>query len=262
MKIFLAIIIIVALVAVGFAIGGYFFFRNGGSSISTFNYSDPSSYNTGDGTIREKVKSVEINWSVGDIEIVEYDGNHVVLEETAVRGSLDDDLRLRWKTEGSKLRIQYARAGKNLDLKGVEKKLVVKIPSSVSLDELEIDVVSSNSFVSLDGIRELDWNSVNGNLDARLKTLEEADLDTVNGNATLHVSSKAPSKVEFDCVNGDLTLSIPKDSSFTLTRESINGGFDCDFPVKVEGKDKYISGSGKNNYKAESVNGYVSIKAI
>lgn len=261
-KIILVILIIVILVGVGIAFAGIRYYKNGGSSLSVFNYADSSSYGVGEATVRDRVKSISVNWFNGDVDVVEYDGKNVVLEEEVVQGAMDDDLRLRWKNDGGRLMVQYAKAGKKYDLKNFQKKLTVKVPSSISLDEVQIDVVSSDATVRLEEIRELEWDSVNGNLSAEFKSLDEADMDTVNGNVSLTVTSIAPSRIEFDCVNGDLTISIPKDSSFTLTRESINGGFSSDFPVKVEGKDRYIAGDGKNRYKTESVNGNVSVKAI
>ena len=262
-KIILAIFIVAALVTLGFAIGGYFFFRNGGdSSLSIFNYSNASSYRKGDGAIREKVDSLDINWFNGDIEVVEWNESYVELKEKVVEGTMDDDLQLRWKVEGGELKVQYAKAGKKLDLSDFKKTLTVKVPASRSLKDLKIDVVSADSTVTLEELTDLDWKSVNGNLNADIPSLYDVDMDTVNGEVNLRVSSSIPSDLEFDCVNGGLTLSIPADSSFTFTVESLNGDFRCDFPVKMEGKGKYVSGNGKNRYKAESVNGNISVKAI
>ena len=258
--IIILLVVILAAVAIGYGVGRAIK-GNVSRSGSSFNYSNPFSYSVGGADISEKITDLSINWLNGEVRVEEYDGNKLVLEERVVSGILRDDLKLRWKKEGKEVKIQYAVAGKRLDLDGFKKNLLVKVPSSWKLDDLEIDVVSADSFVSLREAKELSWDSVNGNIKAELDTLDSLSCNTVNGNVTLSVKSGTPRDIDIESVNSSVTISVPKDASFTLKRETINGSFNSEFAGKISDK-TFTVGDGRSKWKMESVNGNVTILSL
>ena len=270
MKKTLIVCLIVVLVVIASAFGiGYGIGRvikNVGnisaSNGANFNYSDSKSYKVGDTEISSKVSKITINWLNGTVKVSEYNGDTLSIKDEVESGTLTEELKLRWKRSGNEVIIQYAEANKRLDLDGLKKNIVVMIPSSWTLDELDIDVVSADSVVSLKSIDEIDWNSVNGTLEARVDSISSLDGDTVNGDVDLYVKKSGPRKLDLESVNSNVTISVPSDTSFTLKRESINGSLDSEFAGKVSGNKTFIVGNGDYDWDIESVNGNVTIREI
>ena len=270
MKKTLLVCLIVVLVVIASAFGiGYGIGRvikNVGnisaSNGANFNYSDSKSYKVGDTEISSKVSKITINWLNGTVKVSEYNGDTLSIKDEVESGTLTEELKLRWKRSGNEVIIQYAEANKRLDLDGLKKNIVVMIPSSWTLDELDIDVVSADSVVSLKSIDEIDWNSVNGTLEARVDSISSLDGDTVNGDVDLYVKKSGPRKLDLESVNSNVTISVPSDTSFTLKRESINGSLDSEFAGKVSGNKTFIVGNGEYDWDIESVNGDVTIREI
>ena len=270
MKKTLIVCLIVVLVVIASAFGiGYGIGRvikNVGnisaSNGANFNYSDSKSYKVGDTEISSKVSKITINWLNGTVKVSEYNGDTLSIKDEVESGTLTEELKLRWKRSGNEVIIQYAEANKRLDLDGLKKNIVVMIPSSWTLDELDIDVVSADSVVSLKSIDEIDWNSVNGTLEARVDSISSLDGDTVNGDVDLYVKKSGPRKLDLESVNSNVTISVPSDTSFILKRESINGSLDSEFAGKVSGNKTFIVGNGEYDWDIESVNGDVTIREI
>ena len=270
MKKTLIVCLIVVLVVIASAFGiGYGIGRvikNVGnisaSNGANFNYSDSKSYKVGDTEISSKVSKITINWLNGTVKVSEYNGDTLSIKDEVESGNLTEELKLRWKRSGNEVIIQYAEANKKLDLDGLIKNIVVMIPSSWTLDELDIDVVSADSIVSLKNIKSIDWNSVNGTLEARVDSISSLDGDTVNGDVNLYVKKSGPRKLDLESVNSNVTISVPSNTSFTLKRESINGSLDSEFAGKVSGNKTFIVGNGDYDWDIESVNGNVTIKEI
>lgn len=270
MKKTLIVCLIVVLVVIASAFGiGYGIGRvikNVGnisaSNGANFNYSDSKSYKVGDTEISSKVSKITINWLNSTVKVSEYNGDTLSIKDEVESGTLTEELKLRWKRSGNEVIIQYAEANKRLDLDGLKKNIVVMIPSSWTLDELDIDVVSADSVVSLKNIDEIDWNSVNGTLEARVDSISSLDGDTVNGDVDLYVKKSGPRKLDLESVNSNVTISVPSNTSFTLKRESINGSLDSEFAGKVSGNKTFIVGNGDYDWDIESVNGNVTIREI
>lgn len=259
------VLLLVAVAAVGIGYGIGRAIRSGVNTTSAgadFKYSNPESYEMGNAEVSQKISKITINWVNGEVEVSEYNGSTLTIKDEVVSGTLRDELKLRWKREGNEIIIQYAEAGKRLDMEGFRKNLVIMVPSSWTLDELNIDVVSADSTVTLGAINEVDWNSVNGKLDIKVDSITKLEGDTVNGDVSLYAEKKGPKELDLESVNSDVTISVPFDSSFTLKRNSINGTLDSEFSGRISGSNTFIVGTGDSDWDIESVNGKVKIKAI
>lgn len=232
------------------------------STGANFTYSDSKSYKVGEASVSSKVSKITINWLNGMVKVVEHDGDTLSIKEEVISGSLTEELRLRWKKSGDEVTIQYAEANKRLNLDGLKKNLVVMVPSSWVLDELEIDVVSAASVISLNTINEISWHSVNGTLEVNVDNISEIEGETVNGDVDMYVKKSGPKKLDLESVNCNVTISVPSTSSFTLKRESINGSLDSDFAGKAKENKIFIVGAGDYDWRIESVNGNVYLREI
>ena len=260
------LIVVLVVIASAFGIGygvGHLIKNAGNISISNgsnFNYSDAKSYKAGDAEISSKVSKLTINWLSGNVKVSEYSGDTLIIKDEVESGVLSDELKLRWKKSADEVVIQYAEAGKKLNLDGFKKNLLVMIPASWILDELEIDVVSANSVVSLKNIEKIDWNSVNGTLEVRIDSIHSLDGETVNGDVDLYVSKYGPRELDLESVNSNVIISVPSNTSFTLKHDSVNGSLDSEFAGKVSGNKTFIVGSGDYDWDIESVNGDIIIR--
>ena len=256
------VLVIVAAVIVGVILGSVLNRVTVTSSGANFNYDDAKSYKVGDTEISSKVYKITANWLSGKVKVSQYSGDTLSIKEEVEEGTLKEELKLRWKKDGDEVIVQYAEAGKKLDLDNLKKNLVILVPSSWTLDEIDIEVVSADSEVALSNIRELEWQSVNGYLDVNCDYLSSIDGNTVNGDVTIYVGKKGPEELSFESVNSNITISLPSDSSFTLKRNSINGSLDSEFSGRIKGDDIFIVGNGDYVWNIESVNGDVKILEI
>ena len=255
------VLVIICAIGIGYVLGRAINVTTSTSSGSTFNYSDSSSYSVGDTEIAKRVSEININWFNGEINVESYDGDRLIVKDEVISGNLNEDLKLRWKIDGDEIKIQFSKSGKKLDLNDFKKRLVVKVPSSWRLEEIEIDVVTADSLIRIDDVKEVKWNSVNGTLDVDTSTLSSFSANSVNGDVTLKVRKNCPMELEVESVNSTLDISVPKDSSFTLERNSINGSFDSEFSGKISGK-TFIVGDGNARWSIETVNGNTTINSI
>lgn len=211
-----------------------------------------------------KVERLDIGWIAGNVEISVYDGDEIRVTESASR-PLEENEKLRWKLEDGVLRLRYCAPGVcNMQ----EKSLVVLIPESLCLEELEVDVISAE--LTLDTLTvsgEVNFDSVSGGVRARMLSCErlsvstvsgqgeiggsmerlrysstsggmqadelpegcEVETDTVSGNMELRFEG-CPGNIEADSTSGNVRIYLPDDVGFALDYDSVSGDLDCDFP--------------------------------
>ena len=231
-----------------------------GCKAERFDYDNAKKYSVGGGSVTGTVTNVEIDWVAGDVNVEYGDVSAVTFSETS-EDTIADDVTLRYWLENTTLHIKYAKSGLKLtNEKAPDKNLKVVLPSSLVLNELELDSVEAN--VQINGIKanEVDIESIAGNVNARLDGVRDFSVDIVSGNAELRFMT-APSEGEYQNVHGDLTLYLPEGTGFTLEVEKLNGSFSSEFETTKNG-DRYVCGNGGNKYELETFSGNVSLKKM
>lgn len=203
------------------------------------NYEHPERYNIGNATIAQPVKSIDIDWLCGEIDIRYSDNTELrIYEETPDSlPALTDSLRMRYYVdEEGELDIQFCSAGKFKygDLTKMSKHLYIDVPAGMHFDGIDIDGVQSNVRIKEVSSRELNVDGVKINVNAYYPdTLpDEIDLDGVNCLLALHVQPTAGLTIEMSGVRADLV---------------------CELPNVKEG-DKTIVGDGRCKVDADGVN--------
>lgn len=244
------------------------------------------------------IDTVNIAWVDGSVLVTPYDGDTIAFSESSIRG-IPEKYALRYAVSGSTLTIHYCQSGVNWDTDwwDLGKKLEVLVPRSLanSFSRLEIDAVSSNTYVSGLSVGKMHLITVSGGIDVESVTantleinttsgsvstlgctVDTVDADSVSGSIRLEgsfgsastdsvsgsssiASAVCPSTVKMNTVSGMSTLIIPDNSGFTARHDSVSGGFSCNFPATSSG-DKAIYGDGSADFSFNSISGGIKIQ--
>lgn len=216
------------------------------------------------------VQEIHIQWTAGEVQIFNGESADIILSETAAR-PLDAAEEMIYELRDGKLTVRFQRANSG----DQEKTLLVQLPVGVVLDELEVETVSAAVAVYGGAARELELDSVSGDLvvedvnggfaevsastvsgfvyllgDIPAVELESTSGDlTVTGNHTLR-------SLEVSTVSGLVWLSLPEDAAFTLRYETTSGVLDGGpFALRQSSGKSYSVGSGGARLEVESVSG-------
>ena len=248
---------------------------------------------SGEAVISEKIKALDIQWSSGSVRICAYDGNEIILRETAQDNEAS---RLRYRVENGKLNVrERKRSLLSTHGKSLEILLPTKIAtalSSVDLDvasaeitmealtaeKLEIDTASGDVTATVCSFTEVDYDGASSECRMENCTIGEFEMDTASGDAVLSGSiseisfdaasgnltvttSVAPKKIDISTASGDADLTIPAAAAFTLEYDAISK--DCnisDFVGSISA-DRFICGSGSAKYDFDTASGKLALHA-
>jgi len=132
------------------------FYSSNGVNIKRFenltgDYKQVGSYTVG----AEDLKSLDVDWVAGDIEIISGEGSEIILTEYVQR-EITDDEQVGYRTENGYLKVRYTQAffgaegNRTIDSMPC-KKLVIQIPQSMSQDMDDIMVDNTDGDVNLSG---------------------------------------------------------------------------------------------------------------
>lgn len=201
---------------------------------------DDEDYHVGNGTIKETVHEISIEWVAGSVTLQYTDGDEITVTED-YNGDKDAH-RMRWQVEDGELSVKFCRGKISLDA-AESKNLTVEIPRSavrpeeisvttvsgsqnirVSAQELEIDSVSGA--VSVEGDYEtVDAETVSGDLHFE-GSFRRGAADGVSADVTLRLTRQA-SDLELNTVSGHVRVILPADTAgFTVDADSLGGDVD------------------------------------
>lgn len=211
-------------------------------------YDHPERYSVGDATLQQPISGISVDWLFGDMEILYTDDSAVRIHEEMQEGflPLTDSLRMCYYVdEEGELEIQYCGHGKYRygDLKNIRKHLVVKVPRSTVLDDIDIDGVETGVVIENVASRKLTVDGVKVNVNANYpNTLpNEIDVDGVQSLLALHV--------------------VPETAGLTIEMSGIKPFLSCDLPSRKEGE-KTIVGDGRCKVEADGVDVHLSVRKL
>lgn len=211
-------------------------------------YEHPERYSVGDATLSQPVSSISVDWLFGNVDIVYSDDSAVRIHEEMQEGflPLTDSLQMRYYVdEEGELEIQYCGHGKYRygDLKNIRKHLVVEVPRSTVLDDIDIDGVEAGVIIENVLSREVnvDGVKINVNADYPESLPNEIDIDGVQSLLVLHV--------------------VPETAGLTIGMSGIKPFLSCDLPSRKEGE-KTIVGDGRCKVEADGVGIKLSIREL
>lgn len=244
-----AIIFIVVVVCLALTIG----------NLKTYRYADGDEYNAGGTHISDAVKDVEINWVSGKVNIVTYDGDDIVLSEES-NGKLSEKNKMRWQLEGNTLRVQYAKSGL-FRVNNISKELTVKLPKSLSLDDVNITVVSASVEAEISDADKLKIVTVSGEVAVDCKQTNEVKANAVSGGMVLRFE-RTPEKIETESVSGNVKIVLPEDAGFKMEFDSVSGSMNSAFSVERKADDEYICGDERCEIEVDTVSGSLMLDVM
>lgn len=189
------------------------------------------------------IQSIEVNWVAGDVVIEPWDGEEICLEETA-RGPITRRNRLVYDVNGDTLEIDYWEMKRRFFFFDghvrQEKDLKILVPSELAkaLDEISLDVVSSDTTVKNLCAANVSVDSVSGSLFVKNLDTDSLTMKTVSGNLEGSFSS-CPRELDMDSVSGSVEIALPEDSEFQVEMNSVSGRYSSELP-NVNGADAYF----------------------
>ena len=249
---------------------------------------------------KNEVKSIDINWTSGTVEIKNGSTDKVEISENSSYDK-DDDNAMRWSLDDGKLKIYNSKNAFGFNWFSFSmspKKLTVTLPESISLDEFDIssasaeftaesinadtlDIETASGTIKVDSFEgnKADINTASGTVDFNAVSADDVDVETVSGECTvsgkiekLNASSvsaglnltvgKNNSEISAETVSGNVNIRTNCDESgFTAHYSSVSGNFSSDFAGK--NKDgKFVYGSGKADYNISTVSGNIDIQHL
>ena len=181
---------------------------NGGTDSAT--YTPDAGYTLGNTDVVQLngFRAIDIEWVSGQVNVELYDGEGIQLSETMMDGS-DAALKMEWQVNEDKGTLDI-RSQPQLMSATEEKRLVVRLPRSLVLHELDIKTVSAGVSVDLTDedtltLQELDVTSVSGEISVYAANAGEISLSTTSGSISGSVRTQ---KLEADSVSGSIDLAL------------------------------------------------------
>ena len=200
-------------------------------------YADSEKYSVGDFTYNaEDVKSVEINWVAGNIEVVQSKEETLSVSENG--DGLESEERMHHYLRGGTLIIHYCESGYDSDdINEQSKHVTVEVPAGI---DLNIDNVSANIEFSCDTfLDEVDIDNVSGNVNIKKLTADRVDFDNVSG---VFLADEIVSK-EFDANGVSGNIEIGKISSYEINVNSVSGETAIGLAAKADINIDSVSGA-------------------
>ena len=204
--------------------------------------------------VTDTVRSLDLGWAAGQVEIVIGDGNKILLQERSDR-EITADYALRWGVKDKTLYVRYTEPGKVVENVPV-KDLTVTIPRSLAegMEELRMDGVSASWTLSGITVDELKLDSASGGLQAENMTVQDTKLSAVSGD--MELSGSLSGEIHAGTTSG--CIRIETDTAAKKAGLSTTSG-----TVKLYGSfDEVTCSSTSGDFHAEGAADSVDVDAI
>lgn len=239
---------------------------------------DQSKFTMGNAVIAEQVKSLDIDWTTGQVDVVEDDVAQVTIAEIA-KDSLSDSIKMcHWVDRSGQLIIRFKRPGK---YKGdLSKHLTVKVPKGTRLNEIEIngiscdvkcfpaqnldmDLPSGSTSTGKINVHDMKINTISGDVVVNQLACNELDVETISGNITVQGASLGECKIE--SVSGDVVVNQlagneldVQTASGDITVQGVSFG-ECEV-VSVSGDVEFATNGSGHTISTSTISGDVKCK--
>lgn len=227
------------------------------------------------------IMSLDVDWTAGDVNILQTDANEITVTETVNR-KVPDNCAMVVKNEGGTLKIRYT--GENvLDMPSMaEKELTVRLPRSMNLPELHLSGVSADVNVAALPVRDtFTFDTVSGELKTgMIDNCTTAKINTVSGKVELDGSfceisagstsgeidltlRSLPGRVDISTVSGSVDVELAADNEgFTVDYSTVSGDLESDFAMKMNGDGMYEYKGGICRIAVSTTSGDLKIETI
>ena len=205
-------------------------------------------YHTGEGTITEPVRNLEIDWTSGVISIEYHNDDSVILRESANK-KISRGRQMQWELDGDTLRIRYDKPGIHLFsfMPGLRKELTLTLPEGIALKNAGISATSGEIHIPQMQAEELKLDVTSGEIIAATEA-QNVNCEATSGLIQLETSGEAE-KISASATSG--SISITAENADNITTDMTSGDVCVD--VKKAGAVKASVTSGDILLKAGSL---------
>ncbi len=205
--------------------------------IEYYEYDDAELYSVGGQEVNldglGEIKSVEINWLDGEVNVVSGE-TLSVKEETAV-GEEYLPFYYRADDEGA-LMIKNAKSGSDYSaVKNQKKKLTVTVPETVHSVDLVLSRASYNVTASSVNVVVVDSSVGSGAIDCEY--LSAALVTSISGNVKITAKAQLVAALVCVTVSGNAEVALDSVEDINLSFTSVSGHFESDFEGLKEAVD-------------------------
>ena len=243
-------------------------FTGCGSSMN-FRYSDSDKYQIGEASFSPtEVKKIKGEWAGTNALITTYEGEEIHIYEELDEGT-SEKYQLHYYLNNDTLYIEPCASLMFPQFNFKVKVLHIDIPLSTSFESFDFNLVStSGTFNDIDA-KEIDINSVSGDLQLIYLEGEKIDISAVSGRLTVSTISAPEIKiksvsggivltdlignVKLESTSGSIDIYIGEEVGFEIAKvERVSGSFENEFGVLKQGETIV-------KYNIETVSGNITI---
>ena len=265
--------------------------------MTTYLYENGDKYTAGDREITDKIDTIDLDYTTGDVTLTESASDKIVITETA-RKELEDKQKVHTWIEGTTLHIRFCASAKKLDMTNLDKKLRIEIPSGLKFADINFKLVTGdiNASCSADNIKlhtttgdvvlyqKGDSKLVDVDTTTGLAKVEVENADTLSVNVTSgdvsvsaanvkELSSKTttgesdytftqvPAATTLKATSGSIVIYLPQEADLTADIKATTGEISYEQAFAKNGN-SYVCGSGANQLSAHTTTGDVILKSI
>ena len=266
---------------ISFGIGGY---------VTGESYSNAEAYQTGAFTYEaDEVKSIEIYWRSGEVELIESDEAELSARESG--GELPEEAAMHYLLEDGTLRIRFCESGAKLQVHSNDKRLTIEIPKGIDLSvhttssPIKADALHQNSILisAHSGRTELgsaeaksiDLSSSSGSI--RAESISAQTLKCSTSSGSVQINALAAERVDVETSSGSVdltfTAAVQADIRTSSGRTSLRlpeGGAEIAYSASSgtlhaagnfeQNGDLYVFGRGESRITVKSSSGSLVIR--
>lgn len=131
--------------------------------------------------------------------------------------------------------------------------------SGLQAEELLLDTTSGSITASAIQSETVSVDTVSGSVHLE-GSLEGLKLDTTSGSCEIELDDRIR-EIDMESISGNLDLTLPKDLGFDAEVDTVSGSFQSRIPTTSPSKGHYRSGNGRCEIDLESVSGSIQIHA-
>ena len=189
----------------------------GPSMVRGTSYADSDTYDVGNFTYNaDEISSLEINWVVGNISVVQSDAPTLSVCENGT--DLQDSQRLRYRIKDGTLRIEFWASGLSSAISSGQKSLTVEVPHGIALK-----INNENGTICADslGTQSAELGTASGDIRIGSLTADAVSLSSASGQIDVQ-SASVSGDMNADTVSGNLHIDTLSARSAVL--RSASGG--------------------------------------
>lgn len=261
-----------------------------GSYVTGESYSNAEAYQTGAFTYEaDEVKSIEIYWRSGEVELIESDEAELSARESG--GELPEEAAMHYLLEDGTLRIRFCKSGAKLQVHSNNKRLTIEVPKGIDLSvhttsapikadalhqssilisahsgrtelgsaEAEsIDLSSSSGSIRAESIsaQTLKCSTSSGSVQIDALAAERADVGTSSGSVDLTFTAAVQADIRTS--SGRTSLRLPEGGA-EIAYSASSGTLHAAGNFEQNG-DLYVFGRGESRITVKSSSGSLVIR--